>query len=98
MARAGGRSASDTDRRRPPTFGAASPRYQLAATVAQFADLLRLQPVGNPSSLPLVSAQANRLSEMGSLAADPNVAEFASLVARNVGAFNRTPAQFRSNR
>lgn len=63
------------------TFQAASPRYQLAATVAQFADLLRHSPYADPRSLPLVANQANQLAQSG-LADDPDVAQFANLVAR----------------
>ena len=64
-----------------PAFEAAAPRYQLAATVAQFADLLRHSPWANPHSLPLVAQTANRLAQT-TLAGDPDVSEFASLAAR----------------
>jgi Ca-activated chloride channel family protein len=70
-------------------FEAAAPRYQLAVTVAQFADLLRHSPYANPVSLSAVANQANRLAQ-GALAGDPDVAGFASLVSRtlSLGALN----------
>jgi len=72
-----------------PAFEAASPRYQLAVTVAQFADLLRHSPWADPHSLYAVANQANRLAQTG-LANDPDVAQFANLVSRtlSLGAFN----------
>jgi Ca-activated chloride channel homolog len=70
-------------------FEAASPRYQLAVTVAQFADLLRHSPWADPHSLFAVANQANRLAQTG-LASDPDVAQFAKLAAQtlSIGAFN----------
>jgi Ca-activated chloride channel family protein len=64
-----------------PAFQAATPRYQLAATVAQFADLLRHSPWADPRSLPLVASTASRLAQT-TLAGDPDVTEFAGLAAR----------------
>jgi Ca-activated chloride channel family protein len=62
-------------------FAAASPRYQLAAAAAQFADLLRHSPWADPRSMPLVADTATRLART-SLAADPDVVEFAGLAER----------------
>ena len=72
-----------------PTFDAASPRYQLAVTVAQFADLLRHSPWADPGSLSAVADQAKRLAQTG-LASDPDVARFANLVSQtlNLGVSN----------
>src|SRR5579859_229448 len=72
-----------------PAFEAASPRYQLAVTVAQFAALLRHSPWADPHSLSAVANTANRLAQTG-LASDPDVAQFAKLAAMtlSLGASN----------
>jgi Ca-activated chloride channel homolog len=61
-------------------FEDTSPRYQLAVTVAQYAELLRGSPWAVGSSLPQVASHALRLSEL--LPYDPDVQEFATLVTR----------------
>ena len=61
-------------------FEDTAPRYQLAVTVAQYAELLRGSPWAAGSSLQQVAGQALRLSEL--LRYDPEVQEFASLVTR----------------
>lgn len=63
-----------------PSFESASPRYQLAVTVAQYAEILRRSPYTQGSSLAQVSGAAGRLAEM--LNTDPDVQEFAQLVYR----------------
>jgi Ca-activated chloride channel family protein len=70
-------------------FEAASPRYQLAVTVAQFADLLRHSPWADPHSLSAVANEASRISQT-SLGNDPDVAQFAKLAAMtlSLGASN----------
>lgn len=61
-------------------FEDAAPRYQLAVTVAQYAELLRRSPWSAGSSLAQVSALASRLAEM--LPEDADVQEFAQLAYR----------------
>jgi len=63
-----------------PSFESASPRYQLAVTVAQYAEILRRSPYTQGSSLAQVSGYAGRLAEM--LNTDPDVQELAQLVYR----------------
>ena len=63
-----------------PTFESASPRYQLAVVVAQYAEQLRLSPWAADSSIGQILGHAVRLS--GLLPGDDEVAEFASLVSR----------------
>lgn len=63
-----------------PSFEQAAPRYQLAVTVAQYAELLRRSPWARNSSLSHVSNYAARLVEL--LPGDPDVLEFAQLVQR----------------
>jgi len=63
-----------------PTFENASPRYQLAVAVAQYAELLRLSPWSAGSSISQVLQHAVRLS--GLIPGDPDVVEFTSLVSR----------------
>lgn len=58
----------------------ASPRYQLAVVVAQYAEILRGSPWAARTSLGLLSEYAYRLT--GLLGEDADVIEFASLVAR----------------
>jgi Ca-activated chloride channel family protein len=62
------------------SFEQASPRYQLAVTVAQYAELLRRSPWANSSSLGQVNGYAWQLT--GQLGEDPDVAEFARLTQR----------------
>ncbi len=61
-------------------FEDASPRFQLAATVVQYAEILRRSPWARESNLGQVSAQAGRLAEL--LPGDADVAEFAQLTYR----------------
>lgn len=63
-----------------PTFEAASARYQLAATVAQYAELLRHSPWAQATTLSTLNYYAGRLP--ASLPEDAEVAEFAQLVGR----------------
>jgi len=63
-----------------PTFENASPRYQLAVAVAQYAELLRLSPWAVGSSIGQVLQHSARLS--GLIPGDPDVVEFSSLVSR----------------
>jgi Ca-activated chloride channel homolog len=63
-----------------PTFDSATPRYQLAVVVAQYAELLRLSPWAAGSSIGQVLQYAVRLS--GMLPSDPDVSEFTTLVSR----------------
>ena len=63
-----------------PTFDSASPRYQMAVVVAQYAELLRLSPWAAGSSIGQVLQYAVRLS--GLLPTDPDVSEFTTLVSR----------------
>jgi Ca-activated chloride channel family protein len=62
------------------TFEAADPRYQLAATVAQYAEVLRGSPWSAGTSLSTISAYAGQLALR--LPADPDVLELAQLTAR----------------
>jgi hypothetical protein len=62
------------------SFEDASPRYQLAVVVAQYAELLRHSPWAAGTSASQLVEQAYRLSS--GLWDDPEVAEFASLVSR----------------
>lgn len=62
------------------SFEEASPRYQLAVTVAQYAELLRHSPWAQGTSFYDLLHHAARLSEL--LSGDPDVIEFASLVSR----------------
>ena len=61
-------------------FEDAAPRYQLAATVAQYAEILRQSPWADETSLRELSRYANDVARL--LAEDPDVREFADLVAR----------------
>jgi Ca-activated chloride channel homolog len=63
-----------------PTFESTDPHYQLAVTVAQYAELLRLSPWAVGSSIGQVLQHAVRLA--GQLPADKDVSEFATLVSR----------------
>ncbi len=62
------------------SFEEASPRYQLAVTVAQYAELLRHSPWAQGTSFYDIFSHAARLAE--ALDGDPDVVEFASLVSR----------------
>lgn len=62
------------------SFEQASPRYQLAVTVAQYAELLRHSPWAYGSSLGQVNGYARQLT--GPLGEDPDVSEFARLTQR----------------
>jgi Ca-activated chloride channel family protein len=63
-----------------PTFDSATPRYQLAVVVAQYAELLRLSPWSAGSSIGQVLQYAVHLS--GMLPTDPDMSEFVTLVSR----------------
>ncbi len=62
------------------TFENASPRYQLAVVVGQYAELLRLSPWATGCSVGQILQHAVRLS--GLFPGDPDVSEFAALVSR----------------
>jgi Ca-activated chloride channel family protein len=62
------------------TFEQASPRFQLDAVVAEFAEILRESYWAQESSLEDVLAQARRVAEY--LPGDPDVAEFVALLAQ----------------
>jgi Ca-activated chloride channel family protein len=61
-------------------FEEASPRYQLAVTVMQYAELLRHSPWAQETTFSQLLVHAARLAE--TLGADPDVIEFASLLSR----------------
>ena len=63
-----------------PDFAETAPRYQLAATVAEFAEVLRHSYWAKDGSLDAVSNEARRLQRLMPDAAD--VAEFAGLTVR----------------
>jgi Ca-activated chloride channel family protein len=63
-----------------PVFENAAPRYQLAVTVSQYAELLRLSPWAAGSSIGQVLQHSVRLA--GIIPEDDEVSEFASLVSR----------------
>ena len=63
-----------------PDFAETAPRYQLAATVAEFAEVLRHSYWAKDGSLDAVSNEARRLQRLMPDAAD--VAEFANLTVR----------------
>jgi Ca-activated chloride channel family protein len=63
-----------------PSFKEASARFQLAAVVAEYAEILRESYWAKESSLEDVVWEARRIAEY--LPGDPEVAEFASLVER----------------
>lgn len=62
------------------SFESTDPHYQLAATVAQYAELLRQSPWAYDSSFSQIAPIAVRLARL--LPGDPDVSEFASLVSR----------------
>jgi Ca-activated chloride channel homolog len=63
-----------------PYFESASPRYQLAVVVAQYAEMLRLSPWAQNTTIRQLLDHAVRLA--GLMPGDPAVNEFASLVSR----------------
>ena len=63
-----------------PTFASASPRYQLAVVVAQYAEVLRRSPWAIETPIYQVLNLAVQLS--GILPGDPQVTEFVNLVSR----------------
>ena len=60
-------------------FQATSPRFQMAAVVAEFAEMLRNSYWAQENSLPALAQDAARIAAL--LPADPDVQEFAGLVA-----------------
>ena len=62
------------------SFEDASPRYQLAVVVSQYAELLRHSPWATGTSASQLVEHAYRISSL--LWDDPEVSEFASLVSR----------------
>jgi Ca-activated chloride channel homolog len=63
-----------------PTFESTDPHYQLAVVVSQYAELLRLSPWVQESTIYQVLDHAVRLA--GLLPGDDDVSEFAALVSR----------------
>ena len=63
-------------------FEDASPRFQLSAVVAEYAEILRDSYWAQEGSLEAVASHARRVQEL--LMDDPDVAEFADLVSRAV--------------
>lgn len=61
-------------------FEDAAPHYRLAATVAQYAEILRQSPWAGETTLRELSRYADDVARL--LAEDPDVREFADLVAR----------------
>ena len=61
-------------------FGEASPRFQMSAVVAEYAEILRESYWAQDGSLERVAAEANRLQRL--IPSDEDVAEFASLASR----------------
>ena len=66
-----------------PEFGEASPRFQMSAVVAEYAEILRESYWAQEGSLERVAAEAGRVHRQ--LPSDEDVAEFASLVSRAEG-------------
>ena len=66
-----------------PIFGEAAPRFQLAAVVAEYAEVLRNSYWAKGSSLEDVAQEAHRVAEY--LPGDEDVAEFVGLVDRAAG-------------
>ncbi len=64
-----------------PSFEATDPHYQLAVTVAHYAELLRHSPWAYATTYNALYTSAARLTQL--LPADPQVAELADLVARS---------------
>lgn len=63
-----------------PTFEATTPRYQLAATVAQYAEVLRHSPYAANTTFTQILSHVARLAE--ALPGDKDVSELAFLVSR----------------
>ena len=63
-----------------PEFGEASPRFQMSAVVAEYAEILRESYWAQDGSLERVAAEAGRVQRL--LPSDEDVSEFASLVSR----------------
>ena len=61
-------------------FGEASPRFQMSAVVAEYAEILRESYWAQDGSLERVVAEASRLQRL--IPSDEDVAEFASLASR----------------
>ena len=61
-------------------FTRASPRFQLAAAVAEYAEILRASPYSRGEQLRRIAELARNLQWQ--LPYDPDVAEFAQLVGR----------------
>ena len=61
-------------------FAEASPRFQMAAVVAEYAEVLRESYWAQEGSLESVSSEANRVRNL--LPSEPDFEEFAALVAR----------------
>ena len=61
-------------------FGEASPRFQMSAVVAEYAEILRESYWAQDGSLERVAAEASRLQQL--IPSDEHVAEFASLASR----------------
>ena len=70
-----------------PAFEEASPRFQLAAVVAEFAEILRESYWAREGSLDDVVAEARRVQ--GLLPRESDVAEFADLAQRTLGIRDR---------
>ena len=64
-------------------FGEASPRFQMAAVAAEYAEILRESYWAEDGSLERVVAEASRVQRL--IPSDEDVAEFASLVSRADG-------------
>jgi Ca-activated chloride channel family protein len=63
-----------------PAFDQASPRFQLAATVAEYAEVLRESDFAQGSSLKAVNELAERVGRL--IPDDPDIAEFIRLTGR----------------
>ena len=72
-----------------PAFVDASPRFQLAAVVAEYAEILRESYWAQDGSLDQVVAEARRVQ--GLLPRESDVAEFANLAQRTLSIQDRTP-------
>ena len=66
-----------------PEFGESSPRFQMSAVVAEYAEILRESYWAQDGSLERVLGEAIRVQRL--LPSDEDVAEFASLVSRAEG-------------
>ena len=68
-------------------FGEASPRFQMSAVVAEYAEILRESYWAQDGSLERVAAEASRVQRL--IPSDEHVAEFASLASRADGIQSR---------